>query len=336
LARPMQELTASVPSLLQLDQNAQDSLEDMRRIMAKVDEMRNQRAQLEEEFRSGVKKDDITSSLARNTSSDQDAIFKQELAKHDKTVQFIRQNIQAQGNIVRAMGERNAEYADARVKVDELLRRREDMIGSLVASYHAYEDLLNKTTRGLEFYDKLDVNVSKLLARVGGVVKVQEEERNQQMSSSTQRAQDARALSLSLVSGGYRPDFTPGAPPPDTPASAPVPPTAVSGRPKLSDYLAARKSNTAVSPPQPDKSPSESSDFQSGVLSQPPPGIRPQPVGSESDPPHSSSANCPPQPWQSHHQTYLTPGSGIMTTATHPSHHTTLATSMPYQYPGMH
>ena len=111
--------------------------------------------------------DDITESLARHGNTDQDKVFQQ---KHDQTVAYIRQNIHVQQNITQVMTERNAEYADARVKVEEVVRRREDSIGSLVASYHAYEDL-TKTTKGLEFYDKLDANVTKLLARVGGVVR---------------------------------------------------------------------------------------------------------------------------------------------------------------------
>merc|ERR550519_790025 len=133
------------------------------------------------------------------------------------------------------MTERNAEYADARVKVDNIVRAREDMIGSLVASYHAYEDLLTKTTKGLEFYEKLEVNVDKLLARVGGYGKVQEEERQALMKTTEKKAAEARALSLSLLSGGmpggvgavpgvvpsmpggYMSEFPPGAPPLDTP-----------------------------------------------------------------------------------------------------------------------
>merc|ERR1719318_841878 len=187
------------------------------------------------------------------------------------------------------------------------MRKREEVIGSLVASYHAYEDLLNKTTKGLEFYDKLDVNVSKLLARVGGVVKVQEEERTQQMTSSAQKAADARALSLSLISGGYKPEFTPGAPPPDTPSSSPAPPApSGGGRPKLSDYLAARKSKTA-SPSNPP----------------PPPGIRPQPVGSEADPPHSSSGA---------YTSIATPTSSLH----QPSYHSNMAQPAFSTHPGTH
>ena len=95
------------------------------------------------------------------------------------------------------MTERNAEYADARVKVDIVVRAREDMIGSLVDSYHAYEDLVSKTTKGLEFYDKLEVNVRKLLTRVGGAVK--EAEQTAQLNSSAMKAADAHALLLNGI-----------------------------------------------------------------------------------------------------------------------------------------
>ena len=77
---------------------------------------------LEGELRAGVQNDDITECLARKGAVDQGKIFEEEMRKHDKTVQLIRQNIQAQSNIVRAMTERNAVYADARIKVDEVMR----------------------------------------------------------------------------------------------------------------------------------------------------------------------------------------------------------------------
>merc|ERR1719334_1357157 len=123
LAKPIEELNLKVPSLNELDKQTQDSLEDMRKIIAKVEEMRSQRAQLEGEFRAGVQNDDITESLAQKGNVDQSGIFEKELKKHEKTVQLIRQNIQAQVNIVQAMTERNAIYADARLKVDELMRK---------------------------------------------------------------------------------------------------------------------------------------------------------------------------------------------------------------------
>lgn len=48
-----------------------------------------------------------------------------------------------------------------------------------MSSYDAYEDLIAKSNKGLEFYRKLETNVTKLLQRVKGTCKVQEEEREQ-------------------------------------------------------------------------------------------------------------------------------------------------------------
>ena len=195
LAMPINELNSNVPSHMELDKKTQDSLDDMRRIMAKVDEMKSQRAQLEEKLRAG-----ITDSLARNGDVAQGKTFEQEMKKHNETVQLIRQNIQAQWILFRAMAEKDDVYADAKIKVEELMKKRERLIRSMVASYHAYEGLLDETTKGLEFYDKLGVNMAKLKARVIEVVKMQEEERAQQMNSSTQKA----ALSPSIISEDYR------------------------------------------------------------------------------------------------------------------------------------
>lgn len=72
-----------------------------------------------------------------------------------------------------------AQTANVRKNVEEILKRREITISSLITSYDAYEDLLAKSSKGLEFYRKLEINVSKLLQRVKSTCKVQEEEREQ-------------------------------------------------------------------------------------------------------------------------------------------------------------
>jgi hypothetical protein len=53
------------------------------------------------------------------------------------------------------------------------------MIQSLIQSYDVYEDLLAKSKKGIEFYEKLANNVNKLYQRLKGVSKVQDEERDQ-------------------------------------------------------------------------------------------------------------------------------------------------------------
>ena len=178
LAKLIVEINSNVPSFMELDTKTQDSLEDMKRIMAKVGEMKSQRAQLEEKLKRGV-----TESLVRNCDVAQGMTFEQEMKKHDEIVQLIRQNIQAQWFIFRAMAEKDGVYAEAKLKVMELMKKRENVIKSMLASYHAYEGLMNETTKNLEFYENLDVNMSKFKARLREVMEMQEKERAQQMTS---------------------------------------------------------------------------------------------------------------------------------------------------------
>jgi tyrosine-protein phosphatase non-receptor type 23 len=91
--------------------------------------------------------------------------FENELQKYDLQIKIIRQNLCAQENVVRALTEANARYATTRRTVADLVEAREAMIEGLVASYRAYEDLLEKAAEGLEFYTKLDSNIKKLLEK---------------------------------------------------------------------------------------------------------------------------------------------------------------------------
>ena len=119
--------------------------------MAKVDEMRAQRHQLYEELREDILKDDITKSLSVNKSKSQSDLFQKEIEKHEAKKRVIQQNLLAQENILQAMTDINAKYVDTRRIVSDLLKAREEMVESLVASYYAYDDLLVKAAKGLEF-----------------------------------------------------------------------------------------------------------------------------------------------------------------------------------------
>ncbi|CAL1279997.1 unnamed protein product [Larinioides sclopetarius] len=53
------------------------------------------------------------------------------------------------------------------------------MVNALINSFESYDDLISKAKKGLEFYKKLQTNVTRLLTRVRSVTKVQDEERSQ-------------------------------------------------------------------------------------------------------------------------------------------------------------
>ena len=128
--------------------------------------MRLQREQLCEDIRQDILQDDITKKLVQYKDEDMSDIFAIELRKHDAKKKLLEQNMYAQANILEALTESNAMYADTRRVISDLLSARRELISSLVTSFYAFDDLLVKAAKGLEFYAKLDSNVSKLLNRV--------------------------------------------------------------------------------------------------------------------------------------------------------------------------
>jgi tyrosine-protein phosphatase non-receptor type 23 len=56
------------------------------------------------------------------------------------------------------------------------------MIEGLVQSCNVYDDLLAKSSKGIEFYHKLETNVNRLLERTQRVCRTQAEERQQVMA----------------------------------------------------------------------------------------------------------------------------------------------------------
>ena len=178
LTLPLEQLQKEIPSMADLDEDSESNIAEVRRILSKVEEMKEQRLKLEESFRRQLMEDDITKKLVLHKDKQMPEIFEIELQKHEQAKKVITQNLLAQANIMKALTEVNAKYVDTRRTISELTNSRNEMIGSLVASFYAHEDLLHKATKGLEFYDKLDSNVTKLLHRVQGVVKVHQEERD--------------------------------------------------------------------------------------------------------------------------------------------------------------
>lgn len=129
---------------------------------------------------------------------------------------LLIQNLSAQENILTALTEAYAQTAETRKEIEEQLKRREATITSLITSFDAYEDLLAKSSKGLEFYRKLESNVGKLLQRVKSTCKVQEEEREQILAQNKMTIESSSASNRAM--------------------QAPT----TSATPKLKDYLASR------------------------------------------------------------------------------------------------
>nr|KAG5707535.1 hypothetical protein BaRGS_001083 [Batillaria attramentaria] len=152
-------------------------LDELRRLLSKVDEMKSQRATLEQQFREQIQKDDITSVLVAQESS-KESIYEAQLKKHDNVIGLIRQNVAAQSNILRALTDTNAKFAALRQTILQQFSKRETMVKDLINSFEKYEELLAKSNKGQDYYRKLNEAVMKTLERCRSECKVRQEERD--------------------------------------------------------------------------------------------------------------------------------------------------------------
>ncbi|XP_078702599.1 tyrosine-protein phosphatase non-receptor type 23-like [Branchiostoma floridae x Branchiostoma belcheri] len=188
LSGPLEVLQAALPSQNIMDAPVDESVrKNLKMLKEKVEEMQQQRKMLEDQLREQIQNDDITQVLVTRDQGNLEELFKQELRKYDQVIAYIHQNLAAQDNILKALTEVNAKYAATRKASIETEQRRDSMVQSLITSYDAHEDLLAKCQKGVDFYQKLQTNVSKLLQRTRGVCKVQEEERQQIMDRTKSR-----------------------------------------------------------------------------------------------------------------------------------------------------
>uniref|UniRef100_A0A3Q0RM09 Tyrosine-protein phosphatase non-receptor type 23 n=1 Tax=Amphilophus citrinellus TaxID=61819 RepID=A0A3Q0RM09_AMPCI len=164
LGGPLESLREALPRP-QLSEEEVAGLQCMKRILGKVQEMREQRSSLEKQLRDLVQQDDITSTLVTTDRADMKRIFEEQLKKYEQVKVYIDQNLAAQENILKALTEANVQYASVRKSLSQTEQQWNSTIQGLVGSYEAYEDLMKKSQEGKEFYDDLEAKASRLLER---------------------------------------------------------------------------------------------------------------------------------------------------------------------------
>ncbi|KAK4879126.1 hypothetical protein RN001_007272 [Aquatica leii] len=243
LSLPLTELKQQIPSIEFPNPNInEDVVNEMEKLMGKIDEMKKQRAMLWAQFHDAVKNDDITSRLVTCSQISKEQLFDQELQKHQNQATLIEQNMAAQDNILKALVDAYARFTESRRYIQDVITKRTNMLAALNNSYDTYDDLLAKANKGLEFYNKLETNVSKLLQRVRSTCRVQDEEREQILAKQ-------------------------------------VKPVINTSTPKLKDYLDAKVDNKKPEQAYTVLRASTKPDKKSEKYW--PPGVRPTPVGSE-------------------------------------------------------
>ncbi|KRT83132.1 tyrosine phosphatase [Oryctes borbonicus] len=257
LAMPLAQLQQHIPSIDFPNPNVDETrLAEIQKLVGKVEEMRNQRTMLWGQLRDAVHQDDITGILVtKQNEPNLDQLFQKELDKHKKLADLIEQNATAQDNICKALVDTYAQFTSSRKYLQDVLNKRTTVLQNLIGSYDMYEDLLSKANKGIEFYDKLETNVSKLFQRIKSACKVQDEEREQILLKNNQ----LKGVDVSIAG------------------------VAVSRAPKLKDYLDNMKADKLAAFSVDGSAAYPAAVYQPIVTDsqQWPPAVRPAPVGSE-------------------------------------------------------
>uniref|UniRef100_A0A7N8XL69 Protein tyrosine phosphatase non-receptor type 23 n=1 Tax=Mastacembelus armatus TaxID=205130 RepID=A0A7N8XL69_9TELE len=176
LGGPLDSLREALPQPL-LSEEEVAGLQCMKRILGKVQEMREQRSSLEKQLRDLIQQDDITATLVTMERADMKRIFEEQLKKYEQVKVYIDQNLAAQENILKALTEANVQYASIRKSLSQTEQQWNSTVQGLVGSYEAYEDLMKKSQEGKEFYDDLEAKASRLLERAKALCQTRAEER---------------------------------------------------------------------------------------------------------------------------------------------------------------
>ncbi|XP_029444058.1 tyrosine-protein phosphatase non-receptor type 23 isoform X2 [Rhinatrema bivittatum] len=178
LSGPLEQLRAALPTPV-LTEDDTLVLQNLKRILCKVQEMKEQRVSLEQQLRDTIQKDDITTSLVTTDRSEMKKVFVEELKKYDQVKVYIEQNLAAQENILKALTDANVKYAAVRKILTEAEHKWNNTVQTLVSSYEAYEDLMKKSQEGKDFYADLESKVAKLLEKARAMCEACESSRQQ-------------------------------------------------------------------------------------------------------------------------------------------------------------
>ncbi|KAJ8290819.1 hypothetical protein GJAV_G00017930 [Gymnothorax javanicus] len=186
LGGPLDALREALPRP-DLSEEEVAGLQSMKRILGKVQEMRDQRSSLEKQLRDLIQQDDITAALVTTDRADMKRLFEEQLKKYEQVKVYIDQNLAAQENILKALTEANVQYASVRKGLAETEHKWNSTVQTLVSSYEAYEDLMKKSQEGKEFYEDLEGKASRLLERTRALCKTREEERQAVLEREVQK-----------------------------------------------------------------------------------------------------------------------------------------------------
>ncbi|KAM7122547.1 LOW QUALITY PROTEIN: tyrosine-protein phosphatase non-receptor type 23 [Ciconia maguari] len=211
LSGPLEQVRAALPSPA-LTEDDKQVLQNLKRILGKVQEMRDQRASLEQQLREMIQKDDITTSLVTTDRSEMKKLFEEQLKKYDQIKVYLEQNLAAQENVLKALTDANVKYAAVRKALAEVEHKWNTTVQTLVASYEAYEDLMKKSQEGKDFYTDLEGKAAKLLEKARAACQAAEANRQQILEKEMKKQPPPRPTAPKPALQKKPPELEAGAP----------------------------------------------------------------------------------------------------------------------------
>ncbi|OQR77340.1 tyrosine-protein phosphatase non-receptor type 23-like [Tropilaelaps mercedesae] len=210
-------LQQKLPHVIEATTEDAKVINELIRLFDKVDEMKAQRHKLFNNLREAIRNDDITKLIVANAQEDLNAVFDKAIAKHEQAIVVLEKNLSAQDNILKAVTEANASAAEVRLNLQQARQPWNTAIEGLRASAKAFEEVETQTLKGLDFFDKFQGNVSKLVTRLKSVVQVEREQEErlkmrQAAESAAAAAAAATAASTAMSANQHIPDTYMGHP----------------------------------------------------------------------------------------------------------------------------
>lgn len=143
-----------------------DNLAELDKLFDKIEEMKKQRAFLENKLKQSIKNDDILKSVAAHSELEIKAVFEKENQKFDVDLKYLEMNMSAQEQILNALTKANADYAETRKAFIKVEKLRSEKIESLYESYENVQGVLINLDKGIEFYANLKQVIQQLRTKI--------------------------------------------------------------------------------------------------------------------------------------------------------------------------
>ncbi|KAI6208403.1 BRO1 domain-containing protein [Aphelenchoides besseyi] len=135
---------------------------ELRRLLDKVDEMKRQRLRLIADLRESLDRDEITAHALADPHVEHDSLIRNHITRHDKQVKLIEQNLAAQENVLSALTAANANFADRRKEIMDIVDKKNTKAVKLIHAFETFKNVRENAKEAQKFYNTLFRRLTQL------------------------------------------------------------------------------------------------------------------------------------------------------------------------------